>query len=108
MLACQKYVSLAERWGLTPTELALAWAKQRWYNGSIIIGSTTVRQVEECVGAFKIKALPEALINAIDLIHEETRNPSQFYYSKDALLTAPWLGGETFTCASGTKSRSNM
>lgn len=105
MLACEKYVALAERWGLTPTELALAWARQRWYNSSIIIGTTTVRQVEECVGAFSIKELPAALISAIDLIHEEFRNPTQFYTSKDAMLEASWIKGESVTLASGVKRR---
>ena len=55
--AAERYVRLAEQHGLTPTELALAWAKQQPHAGAVIIGTTTKRQVEECVGAFKIKAL---------------------------------------------------
>eukprot|EP00854_Cymbomonas_tetramitiformis_P030842 gene30842-38653_t len=55
MQATEKYMALAEKYGLTPTELALAWANSRPFNCSIIIGTTTVRQVEECVNAFKIE-----------------------------------------------------
>eukprot|EP00913_Durusdinium_trenchii_P021073 g19804.t1 len=54
--ATERYVVLAEKYGLTPTELAVAWANQRPHAGAVIIGTTTKRQVEECVGACKIKA----------------------------------------------------
>ena len=43
MAACAEYVALAEQYGITPTELALAWAKERPCNASIIIGTTTIR-----------------------------------------------------------------
>lgn len=45
MLAAEAYVHLAERYGISPTELALAWASARACNGSIITGTTTVKQV---------------------------------------------------------------
>ena len=64
MLAMDKYVALAEEYGVTPTELALAWAKQRQCNASVIMGSTTVRQVEECVNAFKLE-LPDELMDKV-------------------------------------------
>ena len=53
--AAAAYADLAEENGMTPTELALVWARDRWYNGAVIMGCTTVEQVEECVGAFRIK-----------------------------------------------------
>lgn len=92
MEAADRYRAIAERIGLTPTELALAWAKQRPFVGSVIIGSTTVRQVEECVGAFLIKELPEEVMKEIDEIHEERPNPSMHYALKDAVEGAKWLG----------------
>mmetsp|Transcript_22630 Transcript_22630/g.28883 ORF Transcript_22630/g.28883 Transcript_22630/m.28883 type:complete len:307 (+) Transcript_22630:152-1072(+) len=88
--ATKKYVALAKKYGITPTELALAWANSCWYNASVIIGTTTVRQVEECVGAFKI-TLPEELLKQIDEIHEEYRNPASIYVDADLCLQAPWL-----------------
>merc|ERR1719223_1419461 len=90
MKATEKYIALAEKYGITPTELALAWANSRWYNGAVIIGTTTVRQVQECVGAFKL-TLPECLMKAVDTIHEEFRSPIAFYADKPTCMEAPWL-----------------
>jgi len=92
MQAADRYRVIAERLGLTPTELSLAWAKQRPFVGSVIIGSTTVRQVEECVGAFLIKELPADVMQEIDDIHEERPNPSMHYANKETLKEAKWLG----------------
>merc|ERR1712032_189558 len=91
MLAAEKYMALAEVYGLTPTELALAWARQRDCNVSVIIGTTTVRQVEECVNSFKLD-LPDELMKKVDAIHEEFRNPSMFYCEKDVCMKAEFLG----------------
>jgi len=90
MEATKKYIAIAEKWGLTPAELALSWANQCWFNASVIIGTTTVRQVEECVNAFKIK-LPEELLKEVDAVHEEFRNPVAFFNNKELCMEAPWL-----------------
>ena len=95
MLASEAYVQLAESYGLTPTELALAWAKQRQCNTSVIIGTTTVKQVVECVEAFKIE-LPENLMRKVDHIHEQYRNPTMFYCEKPVCMEAPWLGADAW------------
>merc|ERR1712216_8737 len=91
MLAAEKYVALAEEYGLSPTQLALAWAKQRDCNAAIITGSGTVLQGEECVGAFKLE-LPKELMVAVDVIFEQFRNPSMFYYDKAACMDSKWMG----------------
>lgn len=91
MLATDKYIALAEEYGVTPTELALAWANQRPCNTSVIIGTTTVAQVDACVAAFKLE-LPEELMDKIDAVHEEFRNPSMFYCDKPTCMEAKWLG----------------
>ena len=98
MLASVKYVALAEAYGLTPTELALAWARQRDCNTSVIIGTTTVRQVEGCVNAFKLE-LPEELMAKVDIIHEEYRNPSMYYCDKAVCMKADFLGGDAWHAA---------
>mmetsp|Transcript_67797 Transcript_67797/g.148814 ORF Transcript_67797/g.148814 Transcript_67797/m.148814 type:complete len:404 (+) Transcript_67797:42-1253(+) len=90
MKAAERYAKLAEKYGLTPTELALAWANQQPHAGAVIIGTTTKRQVEECVGACKISALPKELLAEIDAVHEEFRNPNQFFVNKDLVSKAPW------------------
>eukprot|EP00923_Selenidium_pygospionis_P057040 GHVN01099597.1.p1 GENE.GHVN01099597.1~~GHVN01099597.1.p1 ORF type:complete len:402 (-),score=34.39 GHVN01099597.1:91-1296(-) len=88
--AAEKYAQIAERHGVTPTELALAWANQRWYNGGVIIGTTTVEQVRECVGAFKI-TLGDDILEEVDVIHEEFRNPSGVLTTAENGSTAVWL-----------------
>jgi aryl-alcohol dehydrogenase-like predicted oxidoreductase len=93
MLATEKYIQLAEEYGITPTELALAWAKQRPCNASIIMGTTTVAQVEACVAAFKLD-LPDELMAKVDAVHEELRNPSMYYCDKPVCMDAKWLKGK--------------
>lgn len=93
LAATAEYVALASKYGLKPLELALAWARDRWYNGGVIPGFTSVAQVEACVEAFKLEPLPAPLNDAIDAIHERYRSPSAAYVSKDLVLTAPWLEG---------------
>ena len=82
MQATKEVVELAEEWNITPAELSLAWAIDRKCNASVIIGTTTVRQVEECVGAALID-LPVELKKAVDAIHEKYRNPTVFYADKE-------------------------
>jgi aryl-alcohol dehydrogenase-like predicted oxidoreductase len=88
MQAAREVVELAEAWGITPTELSLAWAIGRACNASVIIGTTTTRQVDECVGAALLD-LPDELVKAVDAIHEKYRNPCVFYADK-----AVWQASE--------------
>jgi aryl-alcohol dehydrogenase-like predicted oxidoreductase len=88
MQAAREVVELAETWGITPTELSLAWAIGRTCNASVIIGTTTTRQVDECVGAALLD-LPDELVKAVDAIHEKYRNPCVFYADK-----AVWQASE--------------
>ena len=85
--AANEYAKLADEWGIKPVELAYAWARDRWYNGAVITGTTTVQQVEDALNAFKLDKLPDELIEAIDYIHEKYRNPTAALTSKDLLLT---------------------
>jgi len=96
--ATKAYVALAEEWGLTPTELAIAWARDRWYNFGVITGTTSVEQVEECVNAFKLAPLPAELNAAVDRIHERYRSPSTALVDRDEHGKAPWLAKEEASC----------
>ncbi|EFJ49001.1 hypothetical protein VOLCADRAFT_80874 [Volvox carteri f. nagariensis] len=44
--AVGKYAAVADKYGLTATELALAWCKSRWFVASTIIGATTMQQLK--------------------------------------------------------------
>jgi aryl-alcohol dehydrogenase-like predicted oxidoreductase len=93
LAATAEYIALAAKYGIKPLELAFAWARDRWYNGGVIPGFTTVAQVEACVEAFKLAPLPAALNDEVDAIHERYRNPSVAYVNKELVQTAPWLEG---------------
>mmetsp|Transcript_688 Transcript_688/g.2181 ORF Transcript_688/g.2181 Transcript_688/m.2181 type:complete len:412 (-) Transcript_688:167-1402(-) len=91
MKATEEYIKLAEKYDLTPSELALAWGKQRDCNAVVITGSCTVKQIEECINACKIE-LPEEILTAVDIIHEQYRHPSIFLHDKAVTMEAKWLG----------------
>ena len=64
---------------------------QRWYNAGVITGTTSPKQVEECLEAFRLETLPEELCAAIDAIHEQYRSPTTTLVNKALLLAAPWV-----------------
>uniref|UniRef100_A0A0G4GVQ9 NADP-dependent oxidoreductase domain-containing protein n=1 Tax=Chromera velia CCMP2878 TaxID=1169474 RepID=A0A0G4GVQ9_9ALVE len=73
--ATTKYVEIAEKAGLTPTQLALAWCRSCEFNHSTIMGSTSVEQLKECISAFTDVTLSEETMAEIDKVHKEMRNP---------------------------------
>lgn len=60
---------------------------------SLSAGTTTVRQVEECVNAALLD-LPDELVREVDKIHERYRNPCVFYADKEA-----WMDGQGRTAS---------
>jgi aryl-alcohol dehydrogenase-like predicted oxidoreductase len=73
--AVSAYVELARAHGLTPTQLALAFVKSRWFVKSTIIGATSEAQLEENLGSFDLELSPE-LLAGIDQIHTRYPNPT--------------------------------
>jgi aryl-alcohol dehydrogenase (NADP+) len=73
--AVRAYSELARQNGLTPTQLALAFVKSRWFVKSTIIGATTRAQLEENLGSFERSLSPE-LLTQIDAIHARYPNPA--------------------------------
>lgn len=66
--ASERYGQIAERAGMTPSQLALAWCKQVPGVTSTIIGATTVAQLQENIAAFEIQ-LDEAELRQIDEVY---------------------------------------
>ena len=66
--AVQAYLEIANRYGLDPTQMALAWCKTRPFMGSIIFGSTTMEQLETCLGAVGLD-LSDEVLQEIDAAH---------------------------------------
>ena len=64
--AVDAYLKIAAKHGLDPTQMALAWCKTRPFMGSIIFGSTTMEQLDICLGAIDLDLSDEVLsdINA--------------------------------------------
>jgi len=56
--------------------MALAWANSRFYCASVIIGATSVQQLEECIGAFEV-ALSEECLREVDEVHRAIPNPNR-------------------------------
>ncbi len=74
--AAGAYAAIAERHGLTPTELALGWVYSREYVTSTIIGATTMTQLKACLGARHVK-IPEPALEEIEQQHMRCPNPNK-------------------------------
>ena len=73
--AVAAYTTLAREHGLTPTQLALAFVRSRWFVASTIIGATTLEQLEENLGSVQVQLSPEVLAG-IEAIHAKYPNPA--------------------------------
>lgn len=66
--AVDAYLEVARNHELDPTQMALAWCKTRPFMGSIIFGSTSLEQLETCLGAVDLE-LSEEVLADIDTVH---------------------------------------
>ena len=73
--ATKEYIALAKEHGMDGATLAQAWAYSRFYMGSVIIGATSVEQLEANWKAATV-TLPDECLKAIDAIHLRRRNPN--------------------------------
>jgi aryl-alcohol dehydrogenase-like predicted oxidoreductase len=73
--ATEQYAQLAERHGLSLTQLSLAFIKQQFFVTSTIIGATNLDQLKENIQAFEIDLSAEVL-QGIEDIHRQQPNPA--------------------------------
>jgi len=73
--AVAAYVQIAKEHGLSPTALALAFVRSRWFTTSTIIGATTLAQLEENIESVNVSLTPEILA-AIEGVHARYPNPA--------------------------------
>ena len=73
--ATEQYAQLAERHGLTLTQLSLAFIKQQFFVTSTIIGATNLDQLKENIQAFEIDLSTE-ILQGIEAIHRQQPNPA--------------------------------
>eukprot|EP00793_Prasinoderma_coloniale_P004043 PRCOL_00006218-RA len=74
--ATAAYVALARAHGLTPTQLALGFCRSRPFMGSTIVGATSLEQLKENIETFEMEALTPDVLEAIDEIYSEYRDPA--------------------------------
>ena len=72
--ATKEYVQLAEEHSLEPSQMALAFARKKPFIASLLLGATTVNQLEINLASVEIK-LSEEVLQEIEEIHNRIPNP---------------------------------
>lgn len=75
LAAARRYNALAREYGLTPTQMALAFCYTKWQVASTIIGVTSLAQLDENLDAWGTTLAPE-LLQKIDAVRWEIRDPA--------------------------------
>lgn len=73
--ATAEYAAIAQKYDLSPTQLALAFVRSRWFVTSTIIGATTLEQLKENIDSAKVQLNTEILAE-IDQVHARYFNPA--------------------------------
>ncbi|BBD59862.1 aldo/keto reductase [Nostoc sp. HK-01] len=73
--AVAAYVELAKRHQLSPTQLALAFVRSRWFVTSTIIGATTLEQLQENLESVNL-VLSKEILAELDAINTQHPNPA--------------------------------
>eukprot|EP00669_Euglena_mutabilis_P012552 TRINITY_DN7192_c0_g1_i1.p2 TRINITY_DN7192_c0_g1~~TRINITY_DN7192_c0_g1_i1.p2 ORF type:complete len:150 (+),score=30.44 TRINITY_DN7192_c0_g1_i1:99-548(+) len=70
------YERIAKEAGMSLTELSLRWCRERQGLTTVLVGHTSVEQLNESIRHFQNrKALPESVLAAIDIQHMRNRLP---------------------------------
>ncbi len=67
--AVQAYLDIAERHGLDPVHLALAWCRTRPFMASAIFGATTIEQLDRALGSVEV-TLSDEVLEEINMAHQ--------------------------------------
>ena len=73
--AVLEYEAIAIKYGMSLTELSLAFVNQLPFVTSTIIGATKMSQLKENINSININ-LSEEILNEIEIVHEENPNPA--------------------------------
>ena len=73
--ATDRYLAIARRHGLDPSQMALAWVTSRPFVTSNIIGATSMAQLEINLASTDVE-LSDEVINEIEAAHQVQPNPS--------------------------------
>lgn len=72
--ATARYVAIAQKYGLDPAQMALAFVNQQPFVTSNIIGATTMEQLKSNIGSAAL-TLSAEIIKEIDAVHADISNP---------------------------------
>ena len=75
MDAALSYQKIADKYGLSLTNLALSFVNDRPFVTSNIIGATTLNQLKENIESINVK-LSDEIISEINLVQESIPNPA--------------------------------
>lgn len=76
--AVAEYSKIAEKHGLSSTELALAWCYKQPHVASTIIGATSIQQLAENINAYsKMEKISDQVILEINEIYKRFRDPAK-------------------------------
>ena len=70
-----KYVEIANKYNITPTQLALSFVNQQPFVASNIIGATNLSQLEENIKSINI-ILDKEILDEIESVHTNQPNPA--------------------------------
>ncbi len=73
--ATAEYAAIAQKYNLSPTQLALAFVRSRWFVASTIIGATTMTQLQENIDSVKVQLNAE-ILTEIDKVHSRYPHPA--------------------------------
>jgi aryl-alcohol dehydrogenase-like predicted oxidoreductase len=74
-VASKEYVRIAMEAGLSPATMALAFARTRWFNTSVIVGATNMEQLKEDLDSAEV-VLSTELLERIEAVHKLYPNPA--------------------------------
>ena len=66
---------IAREAGLSPATLALAYARTRWFTGSVILGATNLDQLKENLDSAEV-VLSAEVLEKIEAVHKAFPNPA--------------------------------
>ena len=75
--AVAEYVKVAEKHGLSPAQLALAFVRDRWFVTSSIIGATTMEQLKENLATYALpRPLSAEVMADVTAVFNQFKDPS--------------------------------
>jgi aryl-alcohol dehydrogenase-like predicted oxidoreductase len=70
----ERYLDIAKRYGLNPTQMAIAFALRQPFMTSVIIGATSMANLESNIAGADV-TLSDALVDEIEAVHQSNPSP---------------------------------